>query len=102
MRLEFRGLPEIIETLTKDIGLGGLRCILPNPIPVATPVVLELVVGPGQEPLSLPGRAAWFRMLPQSEQAELGIVFEDLPVETRRRLSTFFDRLAQQPAPIPA
>ena len=33
VRLQLRGVPEVIETLTKDISLGGIRCICPRPIP---------------------------------------------------------------------
>ncbi|MBI4343792.1 MAG: PilZ domain-containing protein [Candidatus Omnitrophica bacterium] len=98
VRLHPRGSPAVIETLTKDLSVCGLRCLCPKPVPVGLPVNVELVLGQGQEPLFLEGKAVWFRTLPDSEQYDLGVSFLDLSEQKRRRLSVYFDSVAAVPA----
>jgi len=52
-------------------------------------------LSPGQEPMILRGRTAWFRMIPESEQYDLGITFVDPAQKTKQRLSTYIDRIKQ-------
>ena len=86
----------MIETLTKDLSIGGLRCVSPTLLPVSTELNLELVLSTGDEPLTVRGRTVWFQILPQSEQFDLGISFLDLPPITKRRLSVYIERLSSQ------
>ena len=92
LRLHPRGSP-VIETLTKDLSTGGVRCLSPTAIPVSTPVSIELVLGSGQEPLQVEGRMAWFQTMSDSEQYDLGISFAGLPEQKQRRLSAYFASL---------
>lgn len=84
---------KIVETLTKNIGAGGTRCVSPTVFPVSAEVTVEFSLSPGQEPMVLRGRTAWFRLIPESEQYDLGIAFVDLTPKTKIRLSTYIDRL---------
>ena len=84
---------KVIETLTKNIGSGGTRCVSPTVFPVSAQMSVEFSLSPGQEPIVLRGRTAWFRLIPESEQYDLGITFVDLPPKTKIRLSTYIDRL---------
>ena len=95
VRLKAPRTPRVTETLTKDLSIGGLRCISAEPYPVTTEMNLELMLSTGDGPLTLKGKLAWFRMIPHSDQFDLGFSFIDLPPETRRRLSTYLDRLSQ-------
>ncbi len=90
--------PEVsaMKTLTKDVGMGGLRCISPVPSAVSSLVSLELDVGVDQEPLRLLGRTVWFQQLPRSDQYQLGIAFQDVSEETGKRLSEHLQRLVRQ------
>ena len=84
---------KVIETLTKNIGQGGTRCVSPTVFPVSAEMTLEFSLSQGQEPIVLRARTAWFRLIPESEQYDLGITFVDLPPKTKIRLSTYIDRL---------
>ena len=94
VRLHKTSSPQLVETLTKDVGLGGIRCLSPTLFPVSTEVTVELVLSTGQEPLTMRGRTAWFSMIPESEQFDLGISFFELQPHHQRRLSTFLELLA--------
>ena len=83
---------KVIETLTKNIGQGGARCVSPAMLPASSEVTVEIALAPGQEPMVLRGRTAWFRMIPESEQYDVGIAFLDPPQKTKQRLSTYIDR----------
>ena len=102
VRLHNPSTPQVIETLTKDLSIGGLRCVSPTLLPVSTELNLELVLSTGDEPLTMRGRMAWFQVLPQSEQFDLGISFLDLAPRTKRRLSAYLERLSSQSVPVSA
>ena len=86
----------VVETLTKDLGPGGLCCLSSTLFPVATELGVELVLSAGREPLSVRGKTAWFRMIPHSEQFDVGIVFQEMTLEDKRRLSAYLERLVNQ------
>lgn len=95
VRMHLRQAPWVIETLTKDVSLHGMRCVSPTSCPVSSELRVELSLAQGQEPLTVSGRTAWFRMIAHSEQFDLGIAFTNIPPETERRLSTYLDRLSR-------
>ena len=99
VHLQPRDTLKTVDTLTKDISRGGLRCLSPAPFPVASEVRVELVLSAGQAPLTVIGNTKWFRTLPYSDMFEVGMSFVELPEETERRLSTYLDRLSGQPVP---
>jgi hypothetical protein len=82
----------VVETLTKNIGQGGTRCVSPTVFPVSTELTVEVSLSPGQEPMVLRGRTAWFRTIPESEQYDVGIAFVDPTSKNKQRLSTYIDR----------
>ena len=85
-----------VQTLTKDVSLGGLKCLSPFVIPVSTEVRVDLMLW-GDEPIEIRGKAAWLREIPESEQFEIGIIFLDVSPQTKRRLSVCLDRLSDSP-----
>ena len=68
LRLSDARSPRVIETLTKDLAVGGLRAISTTVFPVSTEIRLELVLSEGHEPLTVKGRAVWLHTIPESEQ----------------------------------
>ena len=96
VRLHKANPPQVIETLTKDISLGGLRCVSPTLCPVLTEMGVELVLSAGEEQLSVRGKAAWFLTIPESEQFDFGIAFADLSPQDKRRLSVYLERLSHR------
>ena len=85
-----------METLSKDLAEGGLRCLSPMPIPVSTRLTVEISLS-AEEPVEARGKTAWLRSIPHTEQFELGIAFEDINPENQRRLSGCLERLASPP-----
>ena len=98
IRLHKPSTPEVVETLTKDLALGGVRCISATLFPVSTEFNLELMLSSGDEPLVVRGRTVWFRTIPQSEQFDVGIAFFDLSSQNKRRLSGYLEHLSRQSA----
>ena len=94
--------PQMIETLTKDVSADGLRCVSSTLCPVSTEVSIELALPSGHEVLELRGRTAWFRMIPHSDQFDIGIAFHDVSPQTKIRLSAYIERLSDQTSAVPA
>ena len=92
VRLQPIHSPHSIDTLTKDVSLHGLRCLSEQILPVATELSVELSTVDG--PLAARGKAAWFHMLPYSDQVEVGIAFTDVSPQNLQRLSAYLDRLS--------
>ena len=93
---------QTVETLTKDLSVGGLRCVSPILCPVSTEVGLELALSSGDEPMAVRGRTAWFRTIPESDQFDFGIVFLELSQQNKGRLSAYIERLSHRSSLIPA
>ena len=102
LRMSQGEMSQVIETLTKDLGSAGLRCLSQNACPVSTQMRLELILSASQEPLSVRGRVVWFRTIPQSDQFDLGIAFLEMPAQDERRLSGYLSILPEQANRIPA
>lgn len=94
VRLYPQGETRVVETLTKDLSLVGLKCLSPSSKPIATPMAVELDLGQTEHALSLKARVVWFQELPQSDQFYLGLVFHDLSDITRQRLSRYLDKIS--------
>lgn len=93
VRLYSRHHSKVIETLTKDLGVGGLRCLAPSAKAVSSPVSIEIALGPGEKSLSLGGRIAWVGLVPHSQQFYLGLAFHDLSAEDTTRLSRYLEKV---------
>ena len=96
VRLRTPNSPHIIETLTKNLSIGGLHGVSPIVCPVSTEVGLELVLSTGDEPMAVRGKTVWFRTIPESDQFDCGITFLDLSQQNKRRLSVYIERLANR------
>ena len=102
VRLYPKQEPRVIETLTKDLSLGGLRCLSRQEKPSGAPLSVELMLEPGERPLTVRGHVAWSRPIQQSDQFEVGISFYAVQENTKKHLSSYLDRLAQIPSEIQA
>jgi hypothetical protein len=96
LRLFIRGGQHPIETLSKNLSLGGIKCLSPASQPVGTPVTIELGLGPSNDCLSLPATVSWFQTIPQSEQFFLGVTFDALSPQVTRLLSTDINHSASR------
>ena len=96
VRLQIPSTLRIMETLTKDLSVGGICCISTVPFPVTAELNLEIGLSTGREPIMLRGKMSWFRMLPHSDQFDIGMSFVNPSAQDIRRLSTYLGRLAEQ------
>ena len=100
VRLSKPGTPRLVETLTKDLAVGGVRCISSTLFPVSTELLVELMLSTGDAPITARGRTIWFQMIPRSEQFDIGIAFIECSPEHKRRLSVYLDHLSSQSSSI--
>lgn len=91
--------PKLIETLTKDLSIGGIRCLSPVPRPVSMPLSVELTLGLSHEPVTIPAYVSWFQSVPQSEQFYLGIAFQSQSERSTKLLSSYVSRVSSQIIP---
>lgn len=98
LRLYQPSTVRVVETLTKELSAGGLRCLSHTFLPVSTDVSMEFGFLAGEPLISARGRTVWFRALRESEQFDLGIEFSNISPDDKRRLSAYIDRLSSQPA----
>ena len=96
VRLHAPHNPRVVETLTKDLSIGGLRCLSPMVLPVSSEVNVELMPSTGEEPISLTGKTVWFRLLPHTEQCDVGISFKEISEQNKRRLSAYLDHIQKK------
>ena len=94
VRLQRPGTAPVVETLTKDLSSAGLRCLSSTWFPVTSDLHVELVLASGAAPITIRGKAAWFGMIPHSDQLELGISFQEIDPADKRRLSAYLDRVS--------
>ncbi|MBI2104885.1 MAG: PilZ domain-containing protein [Candidatus Omnitrophica bacterium] len=90
----------MVETLTKDLGIGGCRSLSATVLPVDSEVRVELMLPQGREPIVAKGRTVWFRAIPESEQFDVGIIFSDLSNGDKRRLSACLQDSPASPATV--
>lgn len=83
--------PKVIETLTKNVSVRGFCCVSPVLLPVSSLVSVDLLLSAGEGPFSINGRSVWFRVIPHSDQFEIGISFEDLSEQNKQRLSVYLE-----------
>ncbi len=80
-----------VETLTRDIGYHGMRCLCSTPIAANTPVRIFLTLPLRRTVVALQAQTQWLRELPHCDQFEVGIVFvTEPPDEYRQVLTSYF------------
>jgi len=87
---------KIIQTLTNDVSVNGLRCVSPVPLPTTSPCLVELLLGTGQEPVYLEASVIWSKPIPNSEQYHLGFSFDATMDVYTSRLSTYLEKASGQ------
>ena len=102
VRLRKPNTPGVCETLAKDLSVEGLRCLSPTWFPVASDLQVDVLLSDGAEPLSVAGRAVWFRVVPHSDQFEVGLSFQHMSEQNKRRLSAYLGRLSAKSSQVPA
>ena len=80
------------DSLTKDLGGGGVRLVSREFLPVNSKVKLEFFLTPASEALKAVGKVVWIQKLPYSYQHDVGIQFLDISDPTRKRITHFVEQ----------
>ena len=99
IRLYPQGEHRVIETLSKDLGLGGVSCLSPISLPMSTPLTVEILLGQGEPPIHLQSRVSWFTELSDGEQFQLGLSFDHVNEFEARQLSLCITRFTSHLSP---
>ena len=80
---QYKGGVQKGNTLTRDIGKGGIRFITSEFIPRLTNLILEFHPTPQSEAIKTMGRVVWTQKIRYSEQYNVGVEFVDFPEHRR-------------------
>jgi hypothetical protein len=89
LRYQIRGTPEYNNTLTDDVGLGGLGFVNTRFIAPQTQVALEFSLL--SRLLRPNGKIAWVSPIPHSDRYKLGIKFTEVDPKEQEYISDFID-----------
>ena len=88
---------QAIETLTKDLGFGGLCVFSPIALPSACHVTIHAVLGMGQPPVTLCAKTAWSQPTTSGNQFCIGFHIDHPNPLVYIRLSIYFAKLSRHP-----
>lgn len=89
LRYQVRGWPQHYNTLSKDLGLGGISLTHDKFIARNTPLMLEIrLLSQVLHPI---GKVRWAQHLPFSERYHIGIQFVEFEAKEKRFLSDYID-----------
>ena len=89
LRYQIRGLPELNETVSDNVSLGGIGFINDRFIAPKTLVMLEInVLSRVLRPL---GKIAWAASLPRSDNYRIGVEFLELDRGEKNYLTDYVD-----------
>ena len=94
VQLVLQGEPKVIQTLTKDLAEGGLRCLSPIPFPALTPCSIELVLGASHSAIRLNAKIRWSEPVQSGSQFYVGLAFERLSDWNTSQLSSYIQYLS--------
>ena len=90
------GAGQAIETLTKDLGTGGLCVFSPIALPASCHVTAEAIFGTGQPPVPFCAMAAWSQPTESGNQFCVGLHFDHPNTPLHRQVSEYISKLSYQ------
>ncbi|MFC1480283.1 PilZ domain-containing protein [Candidatus Omnitrophota bacterium] len=98
IRVSRGGRKESIDTLTENIGAGGICVVLEKDFDLFEVVSLELFLGDGGDPIICNGTIVWVVKQHPVSQAEkviydTGVEFQDISEEVRERVSRLVSKI---------
>lgn len=87
LNYRLRSIQKSRSTLTRDLGLGGLRIITFESLPVKEEVLLELSLGINV--INAKGNVAWVQQSSHGDRFYCGIKFDDLPYDTEKAIEKY-------------
>lgn len=87
VRVDYSTVDSFFSEFTTNINEGGLFIETDNPSPIGTRVVLKFALPGTDDPLKVDGRVVWVSPEGSAEAPGMGIEFENLDDECRRRIN---------------
>jgi len=83
---------------TQDISLGGIRIMVRDPLPLKTPIELEIYLSESSPPLLVRGEIVWqyYSKIADQDCYETGIEFTQIDFQDRERIKeAMFDAVKE-------
>ena len=93
IRLHLQESGRYLETLAKDVSLGGIRCVVEGCPAINEPMMIELPLYKEVIPLQVRAKVAWVRSVVPDRQCVAGVRFEELTSTERLALAEYLERL---------
>ena len=93
--LSQQGQSATVDTVTENVGLGGIAVLLDRSFDIFSAVDLEVSLDDGKPPLRVQGTVVWVvrrRDVKKGPSFDTGIKFSDLPAEDRARIEAVIDK----------
>ena len=86
----------LVETLSKDVGEGGLQCLTSEFLPASSELMVELSLRRGAPVAKARARVAWIQQLPHTDQYCLGLEFLYVPDPMRSAIHAYLATAANR------
>ena len=93
VRLRLQESGRYLETLAKDVSLGGVRCVVEGCPAINESIMMELPLYKEILPLHVRAKVAWVRSVVPDRQCVAGVRFEELTPTERLALAEYLERL---------
>ena len=87
-----------VETLSKDISIGGLQCLTYDFLPASRELLVEISLYRGTPDVKARARVAWIRQIPHADQYCMGLEFLTLPDEMREEIHAYIEAVSPSTA----
>ena len=94
VRLRLQGSGRYLETLAKDVGMGGIRCVVEGRPTVNDPVMMELPLYKEVLPIQTQAHVAWVQLVATNRQSMVGVSFDEMSSVDRLALAEYLERLS--------
>ena len=78
-----------VETLSKDVSVGGLRCVTHEFLPASRELLVELSLRRAAPALKTRARVAWVQQIPHADQYCVGLEFLQLPQTAQEDIASY-------------
>lgn len=89
-----------VETLSKDISVGGVQCLTHEFLPTARELLVEISLYRGTPELKARARVAWIRQVPHADQYCMGLEFLTLPDALREEIHAYIEAASAHPVAV--
>ena len=98
VRVEYSTVDEIFSEFTRDINEGGLFIETEKPRPTGTEVTMRFNLPGTSDSVQTIGRVMWVRSESADSRAGMGIEFDDLTLDERKRINSMIRALRNGPS----